>query len=167
MLVGALGDRTSLTFGCSSFTETFFIEVLLGWDPRLSVSSENLLEILVSIKVALSLLIGNSWSAELVASLVDTPLLIVLGGKIKWFGIIVETSQVWVSIDVASGLSISQCVITSLYSLLLLAMMLPVDLSLVKVTQRVDLNHIWVPIEVALSLCIGHVGCSDDSLLLR
>jgi hypothetical protein len=165
-LLSALGNWSVITLVDSTLFETLGVEVLFGLDPSIIASSELLDQVLISIKIALGLLISNSWSAEFLSSLVNTPVLVVLLGSGEWLLLLPEMSKIVVSLKIAMGLSISHLMVAGLDSILLLTMLCPVELGLGDVSERVLLNDIWVSVEVALSLSISHVGSGDESLLL-
>jgi len=73
-----------LAFVESSLSESSLVEMVLGLDPGIILGSELLLKVLISIKIALGLLIGDSWGAELLSSLIDTPIVVMLLGFVKW-----------------------------------------------------------------------------------
>ena len=87
-------DWPSLTVIESSLSESGGVEMILGLDPCIIFSSELLLEILISIKIALSLLISDSWSAELLSTLIDTPVIVVLLGSFDWLFLGLEVGEV-------------------------------------------------------------------------
>ena len=131
--------------------------MLLGLDPSIITGSECGLEILILVEIALSLLISDSWSAELLSTLIHTPVVVVLLGSGDWLSLGFEVDQVWVSIEIAGGFGIGETGITGLDSLFLLSLIRPVFLGFVKGSKREFCDNIWVSVEVALSLLISHV----------
>jgi len=131
--------------------------MVLGLDPSIISGSEFGLEILILIEIALSLLISDSWSAELLSTLIHTPVIVVLLGSGDWLSLGLEVDQVGVSIEIAGGFGVGETGIAGLDSLLFLSFMRPVFLGFVKGSKREFLDNIWVSVEVALSLLISHV----------
>ena len=166
-LSSTLSNWSSLTVEESSLSESSGIEMFLGLDPSIITGSKLGLEIIILVQIALSLLISDSWGAELLSALVNTPVVEVLFGGGDWVFLRLQIDQVWVSVEIAGGFGVGETGIAGLDSLLLLSLFLPVELGFVKISKRVLLNNIWISIEVALSLLISHVSSSNQRFLIK
>ena len=131
--------------------------MVLGLDPRNITGSESSLKILILVEIALSLLISDSWSAVLLSTLVNTPVVVMLLGGGSWCLLGFEVDKVWISIEIAGGFGIGEAGIAGLDSLLPFSILRPMLLGFIECSHVGLLDNIWVSIEVALSLLVSHV----------
>lgn len=141
----------------SALRATFGVPMVLGSLP--AVFSEVLQQIIVSLEIATSLLVGNLGGAELVSALQLTPVYEVALSSGEWIGIWFEVGvkllQIRISINIAPGLFVSHWIVTGLNSLLFGTNLLPVLLGSGNVLLSEGRLQVWVSIKVALGFLVS------------